>query len=252
MNEKNLVIGVGLCLVVLISFYCNLEKTSVKATPTKKIEMIFVTGGSFSNGDENLKINDFQMSKYEITQAQFEKLLGYNPSVVRGDEIPVNKVNFMDAINFCNELSKKEGLQECYTIGSDNEILYVDFNPKANGFRLPTEAEFEYVAQLDEFNIEIYGDVGLFANISDSINVVGIHLPNQLGFHDIFGNVQELVFGNWFENTIEKNRTYIDDLGIAKGGAFITSRNNISASFRSWIPLDFTSFYTGFRIVKNN
>ncbi|WP_296666892.1 formylglycine-generating enzyme family protein, partial [Treponema sp. UBA785] len=85
---------------------------------------------------------DFVMSKTEITQAVYKAVMGKNPSRFTGDSLPVEKVSWYDAVEFCNKLSKKAGLEPAYSINEDN----VECNRNADGYRLPTVEEWRYAA----------------------------------------------------------------------------------------------------------
>ncbi|RKX77855.1 MAG: hypothetical protein DRP87_07940, partial [Spirochaetes bacterium] len=121
--------------------------------PAPKVQegFVLVEAGSFrmgsndSDSDEKpvhtVRITrDFYISKYEVTQRQWREVMGNNPSYFKGDELPVDNVSWYDAVEFCNPLSRKEGLEPEYNISGKD----VTWNRSANGYRLPTEAEWEY------------------------------------------------------------------------------------------------------------
>jgi formylglycine-generating enzyme required for sulfatase activity len=122
--------------------------------PPAPSNMILVEGGSFlmgsSNGGESnelpvhtVQVSGFYMGKYEVTQKEWTAVMGNNSSNFRGDELPVEQVNWYEAVEYCNKLSLKEGLTPAYRGAGDS----ITCNFTASGYRLPTEAEWEYVAK---------------------------------------------------------------------------------------------------------
>ena len=118
--------------------------------------LVFINGGSFEMGspetemqretDETqheVTVSDFYIGKYEVTQSEYEEVMGENPSNFSGDNLPVENVTWYDAIEYCNKLSEREELTPVYTIDGEN----VSWDRSANGYRLPTEAEWEYAAR---------------------------------------------------------------------------------------------------------
>lgn len=176
------------------------------------LDMLEVLGGSMELGDvENwpgdgdeipvhqVTISTFEMSRYEVTQALYEFITGDAPSTWIGDTCqPVEYVNWQDAIDFCNELSRWAGLEPCYTINADRTT--VTWNTAANGYRLPTEAEWEYAARGGTLS-EGYAFAGSndptavawydTTALGDGPHVVGEKGSNELGFCDMSGNVAE-------------------------------------------------------------
>ena len=115
--------------------------------------MVLINGGTFLMGspedemqretDEiqhEVTLNDFYISATEVSQKEYEEIMEDNPSEFKGDNLPVENVSWYDAIEYCNKLSEKEGLTPVYTIEGEN----VTWDKGANGYRLPTEAEWEY------------------------------------------------------------------------------------------------------------
>jgi formylglycine-generating enzyme required for sulfatase activity len=112
-------------------------------------EMVQIPAGRFTMGDEKevdatpheVSISSFYIDKYLVTQEQYEKVMGGNPSRWKGDKNPVEQVRWSDAVKYCNARSVKEGLQPCY------DLQTWECNFEANGYRLPTEAEWEYACR---------------------------------------------------------------------------------------------------------
>jgi hypothetical protein len=119
-------------------------------------DMVLIQGGSFTMGspesdvDHNnvelqhrVTVGSFYIGKYEVTQKEYQALMGTNPSSFKGDNLPVEQVTWHDAVNYCNARSQSERLTPAYTVSGTN----VTWNHSANGYRLPTEAEWEYACR---------------------------------------------------------------------------------------------------------
>lgn len=117
---------------------------------------VLIKGGSFQMGspeseawrsaDETqyaVTVSDFYMSKYELTQKENREITGRNPSNFSGDDFPLENISWLDAVAYCNARSEKDGLTPVYTIDGQN----VSWDRSANGYRLPTEAEWEYACR---------------------------------------------------------------------------------------------------------
>jgi len=188
----------------------------------KKTNFVFVEGGTFLMGSNDsdrekpvhtVKLSSFYIDKYEVTQKEWKEIMGDNPSYYRGDDLPVESVSWFDAIAYCNKKSFKEGLTPCYSYldyGSnpdkwpqnwnklDGNHTKINFNCKANGYRLPTEAEWEYAAkggiQSKGYIFSGSNDantVAWFENNAIQTHKIGTKKPNELGLYDMSGNVGE-------------------------------------------------------------
>jgi formylglycine-generating enzyme required for sulfatase activity len=179
--------------------------------------MVFVKGGTFQMGsnsgdsDENpvhtVTVSDFYIGKYEVTQKEWKEVMGNNR---KGDNLPVEQVSWYDAVEFCNKKSRKEGLTPCYS-GSGKNIT-CNFN--ANGYRLPTEAEWEYAARggnksrnYKYSGSNTIGDVAWYqSNSGSKTHPVGKKQANELGLYDMSGNVWEWCW-DWYGNYSSSSQT---------------------------------------------
>ena len=145
----------------------------------------------------------YSLSETEVTQGQYEAVIGSNPSdsdtcrgVGVGKELPVTCVSWTDAVAFCNRLSEREGLRPCYDLSGDA----ARWSRPCTGYRLPTEAEWEYGARSGETGAR-YGaldDVAWYSDNSDSkVHRVGTKAANAKGLRDVLGNVYEWCW-DWY------------------------------------------------------
>jgi len=177
-------------------------------TPTG-MEMVPIPAGSFTMGNDGeidakpihqVSVSGFYMGKHEVTQEIYAKVMGKNPSKWKGETNPVERVSWLDAIRSCNALSEKEGLRPCY----DLKTRACDF--KADGYRLPTEAEWEYACRAGTTADYHFGrtDADLARhewfqdNAFGQSHPVGKKRPNAFGLYDMSGNVREWC-NDWYQ-----------------------------------------------------
>ena len=155
---------------------------------------------------------DFLIGQYAVTQALWDSVMGSNPSHFKGATGPVEYVSWFEVVFFCNKLSEKEDLEPVYTIYGH----VVSCNWDAKGYRLPTEAEWEYAARGGEYHkysgSDNVDEVGWYTkNSGRRTRPVGHKKPNGFGLYDMSGNVWEWVW-DWFEDySIENNSDSVEN-----------------------------------------
>lgn len=172
-------------------------------TSSSGVSLVLIPGGEFlmgsSGGDPDesprhkVIVAPFAIDQYEVTQAEYAALELPAPSHFKGEGRPVEQVRWSDAALFCNLRSQREGLQPCY----DEATFACDF--EAHGYRLPTEAEWEYAARAGADTDYDFGGTpraiksyACYAgNSKQKTDPVGQKKPNGWGLHDMYGNVSE-------------------------------------------------------------
>jgi formylglycine-generating enzyme required for sulfatase activity len=232
--------------------------STTQAPPTittqSGIEMVLVPAGSFMMGsragreDERpvhpVWVDSFLIDKHEVTQAEYEKLGQIeafpNNSHFKGPDLPVEQVTWPQAARFCNARSRLEGLQPCY----NEETGACDF--QADGYRLPTEAEWEYACRAGtdadySFGNETrkLGDFAWFAdNSGKKTHPVGQKKPNAWGLFDMHGNVaewcQDVYDKGYYQASPEKNPRGPTDGKeyVLRGGSWKSAADALRSAYR--------------------
>jgi formylglycine-generating enzyme required for sulfatase activity len=240
-------------------------------------EMVQISAGDFMMGalendsdayvDEKPRhkvtlTRDFMMGKYPVTQALWESVMGSNPSAFKGANRPVETVSWFEVVDFCNKLSKREGLEPAYTINGEN----VTCNWKAKGYRLPTEAEWEYSARAGESfkyaGSDTVDEVAWYSDNSDTGNgcethPVGQKKPNGFGLYDMSGNVWEWAwdFLGSYSSTSQTDPTGPDSgsFRMFRGGSWCygaSSHRNTRVSSRFGGKFTDRRIILGFRLSR--
>ena len=288
---------------------CGYEKTEIteksEHTYTNGIcvcgmrEMVLIPAGTFQMGSEagssrdkpvhQVTITkDFYMGKYEVTQAEYEKYCNYgedepSSSYGDGDNYPAYYVSWYDALVYCNKRSVAEGLKPCYSIDGSTDpkdwetvptlsnstwnAVVCDWN--ANGYRLPTEAEWEYAARAGDNTVDSLtysgtsdvNELGKYAwyesNSNDATHEVGTKLPNAYGLYDMSGNVWEWCW-NWFTNSYntgteggsDPTGASSGDSRVLRDGSWYNFSDRCAVSCRSYVSPDDRGIL-GFRVVRS-
>ncbi len=243
---------------VLIPFEYNGIKFNMIVCPS---------GGEFKikgYGEQKIK-EPFMLGETEITQELFESVMDFNNSRFKDPDNPVEEVTWYDCLDFCNKLSDYFGLERYYSLLSKeftnaNSPLSIEhatpiFNENANGFRLPKEWEWQIAATAgvdDKYSgIESDGELQKFAWTKENSELrshpVAQKLPNEWGFYDMIGNVDE-----WCENTRSPNEYNVPSSPrIYRGGGWFTDAFNSHASNRFLGDPNDRYDNRGFRIAKS-
>ena len=231
---------------------------------------VFVPAGTFSMGSNNGYDDEkpvhqvtiskgFYMSDHEVTQKEWMEIMGTNPSSFKGDALPVENVNWYEALEYCNKRSVKEGLTPAYSGSGD----HITRDSKANGYRLPTEAEWEWAAKGGGKDFMVYEYSGSNSvdavawyrgNSGNTTYPVKTKTANSLGLYDMSGNVWEWCWDRYggYSSGAQTDPAGASSgtLRVGRGGCWgnvagfvrVASRNNNTPSNRN--------NNLGFRLVR--
>ena len=260
---------------------------------------VLIPAGTFQMGSEkgysdNKPVHEvtitkpFYMGKYEVTQAEYEVYCSYGSSSPSssygdGDNYPAYYVSWYDALVYCNKRSMAEGLTPCYSINdstdpedwgdvptsSNGTWNSVECNWNANGYRLPTEAEWEYAARAGDNTVDSLtysgtsdvnklGDYAwYYDSANDNTHEVGTKLPNAFGLYDMSGNVWEWCW-NWFTDSYDTTTEGGSDptgasagsSRVNRGGRWYSNSDGCAVSFRNSDGPNGRYYDLGFRVVR--
>ncbi len=234
---------------------------------------VWVEGGIFRMGSDSgsrdekpvhtVILSGFWIMNTEVTQGDYRALMGTNPSYLKGDSLPVEWVSWYDSVAYANKLSQKDGLIPAYTIINGTNVTW---NKGANGWRLPTEAEWEYAAlggpkASGLATSTVYAgssDAGSVAwykgNSGNKTHQVATKAPNVLGLYDMAGNAAEWT-NDWYDSYSSDGQT--DPSGASagaviavRGGEFNNEALHVRSSARDTYPPSAHLFALGFRLVR--
>jgi formylglycine-generating enzyme required for sulfatase activity len=232
-------------------------------------DFVLIKGGAFTMGspasepergtDETqhrVTVSDYYIAKSPVTQREYSQLMGSNPSEFKGDNLPVENVTWFDAIRYCNARSTREGLAPAYTISGETVV----WNRSTNGYRLPTEAEWEYACRAGTttpFNIgnnitdreaNCYNNYGYNNNSSGRVTggyrgrttPINSYRANGWGLFDMHGNVADWCW-DWYGEygvATQTNPTgqATGTLRVNRGGGWNDFPKHIRSAYRAAMP----------------
>jgi formylglycine-generating enzyme required for sulfatase activity len=259
-------------LVVLAGCGRSAPSDASREVRTKSgVVMIQLPGGWFTMGDENevdaqphkVYVSAFYIDKYLVTQEQYQKVMGGNPSRWKASMNPVEQVRWSDAARYCNARSRLEGLQPCY------DLKTWECNFDADGYRLPTEAEWEYACRAGTKTTYFFGndpsklrDYAWFEeNSGGQPRPVGQKLPNPWRLYDMCGNVWQWCndfYGvDYYQESPQQNPKgpKTGDNKVVRGGAWKLSAQSCRSGYRynedpGYADVCFGYDIYGFRCVR--
>jgi formylglycine-generating enzyme required for sulfatase activity len=277
-----------LCMLILAAApHLSCRKAARPARPTPQaaviftksgLEMVLLPGGWFQMGDgqgqaderpvRRVWVDAFMIDCYEVTQAQFRRLKMPDPSHFKDPNRPVEHITFADAIEYCNERSGADGLRRCYTLDPQTGARTCDFD--ADGYRLPTEAEWEFACRAGTSTARFFAPdserlLGQYAwyaaNASKQTHPVGRKRPNPWGLYDTYGNVAEWC-NDWYDPNAYRGAAARNPRGpaagrliVLRGGAWDSKPHRCRSAARAgenprFQDACFASDTIGFRCVR--
>lgn len=264
-------------------------------------ELVWIKGGSFmikrinKYGDiekskKKVTVKGFYIGKFETTQKEYHTLMFNTYKQYKkpdwkfwgeGDNYPAYNIIWYDAILYCNALSKRDGLDTVYsytnffyTLGNDSRLENIKININKNGYRLPTETEWEYAYRAGTTTKYYWGNFGFSRIIKqyawyqknadddnwsephaekEGTQPVGNKKSNAWGLHDMAGNVSEWcneIYRNFFSKLdLEYDEAGVT--GVGRGGGWRNKGKSLSGAFRHFHYTGHRSYYFGFRVARN-
>ncbi|GHU52084.1 hypothetical protein FACS189496_1610 [Bacilli bacterium] len=256
------------------------EQDAAQKATTLKNDMVSIPGGTFTMGtgrgarqyhvrEKYIRVAPFFMSQYTVLQDEFENLMGYNPAYIKGPEFPAESISWYEAVEYCNKRSIMEGFTPVYSIDKENPPpdyeddrdplkWNVTWDKNADGFRLPTQAEWEYACRAGTTGDFYSGDFINTGQANYNNNYIvpsGQFAPNSWGLYDMHGNIWEWCWDSLWDNGVQAfcpcSYKY---KRIIRGGAYCYGSTSIS----SWYAMPSEQYRLGYigpygiRLVRSN
>ena len=274
--KKFLLITILLNTAIFVQQLSNISAQSEASIPEGFVRIngaTFTMGSPASeaqrDGDETqhqVTVSSFFMGRHQVTQREYEEVMGTNPSHFKDSNLPVEQVSWFDAIEYCNRRSQLENLTPAYTVDGTN----VTWNSQADGYRLPTEAEWEYACRagtttpFNTGNNITAAQANYDGNYPYNNNArsqhrqrttpVGSFSANSWGLYDMHGNVSEWCW-DWYWAYPRGEQT--DPTGpasgytrVVRGGSWEDGGRYLRSAFRGGNDPSYRSFSSGFRLVR--
>lgn len=212
------------------------------------LDLVAVPGGQVTLSDRRTRrswqadVGPIELGRSPVTWGEFAEVMGHRSDAVHPSGLPVAEVSWWDAVNYCTALSVQHGLEPVYRVVDDGVVR----DAAADGFRLPTEAEWEHACRAGTSGPR-YGDLDAVAwyrsNSDDGPHEVGVKAPNGWGLHDMLGNVWEWC---WDLYDPEVYGTY----RVLRGGGWFDEHWSCRASVRRRSHPTYRVDDVGFRLAR--
>ena len=215
------------------------------------VEMVQVEAGRYRleslGGKPHHQKKPFWISIVPVTEGLFDFFHRKTRDVYKASFLPKTGISWFQALHFCNFLSQLDGLEPCYRLGINLDA--VQYNPSANGYRLPTEQEWEVAAQSRWYpQIQKRKEYMWCVENTNTLQNVATRKPNQLCLYDMLGNVWEWCFDRYI---LEDEQKTVSNYCVVRGGSFNSSLHDISFALREGRIVERGFRDVGFRFVRN-
>ncbi|WP_058300929.1 formylglycine-generating enzyme family protein [Gorillibacterium timonense] len=212
--------------------------------------MVSIPAGEVSLRDDRIKkawsaqVHAFRLGPVPVTKALYSSIINKADCHPDDTRVPITEVSWLDAIAFCNLFSRHSGLQVCYEITRDGEVIW---NRDATGYRLPTEVEWQYACKAGTTGYR-YGELDAIAwyneNSEGGVREAGLKEPNAWGLYDMLGNVWE-----WCRDIYDAE--VYGSYRVFRGGSWAEEARGCGATCRRRSHPTFRIDDLGFRLTRS-